>query len=135
MLDRVGAHVVRRAVWVILASVAAVIGLNVMVPQLETVVARDSTAFVPHDAESEIAFREMSRDFGTGPTAQGSWKVASVNSTTGSPGRSPVQTGSAQGRANSLPGSGNSSAVPRNSPGAVTRWLPAPGTWRLLSPS
>lgn len=69
MLDRVGAHVVRRAVWVIVASIAAVIGLNAMVPQLETVIERDSTAFVPHDAESEIAFREMSEEFGTEGTA------------------------------------------------------------------
>jgi len=39
---------VRRA-GVVLAWLAVIIGLNVAVPQLETVIARDSTEFVPAD--------------------------------------------------------------------------------------
>jgi putative drug exporter of the RND superfamily len=57
---------VRRAGWVIVAWLAVIVGLNLAVPQLETVIARDSTEFVPGDAPSMKAFSEMDQAFGSG---------------------------------------------------------------------
>ena len=55
-----------RAGWVVLAWVALAAALNVFVPQLEVVAARDSSAVVPKDAPSIVAVAEMDEAFGNG---------------------------------------------------------------------
>ena len=59
---------VRRAPFVILLWLAVIVGLNTAVPQLEDVIARDNTAFVPDSAASIAAYRHMDDAFGTGTT-------------------------------------------------------------------
>ncbi len=59
-------HVIRRSVWIMLGWVAVVATLNVAVPQIEAVVADDSTPVVPAGAQSVRALDEMDRVFGTG---------------------------------------------------------------------
>jgi len=56
----------RRAGWVVLAWVALAAVLNVVVPQIEEVAARDSTPVVPQDAPSIVAVDEMDKAFGNG---------------------------------------------------------------------
>lgn len=62
-LDRLGEFVRRYrylvvAIWVLLAA-----GLNVAIPQLESVVSEHSTRFVPEDAPSTQVAQEMGREF------------------------------------------------------------------------
>jgi RND superfamily putative drug exporter len=52
--------------WVVVIWLAVVAGLNLGVPQLEKVVADDSTAVVPPDAPSVVATEEMDDIFGSG---------------------------------------------------------------------
>lgn len=59
---------VRRAPLVVLLWLAVIVGLNVGVPQLEAVIAKDTTAFVPKDAPSIAAYSHMDDAFGTGRT-------------------------------------------------------------------
>ncbi|WP_183093483.1 MMPL/RND family transporter [Nocardioides stalactiti] len=56
----------RRAVWVVVAWLALVAALNVFVPQIEEVAAKDSTAVVPEEAPSIVAVEEMGEAFGNG---------------------------------------------------------------------
>ena len=55
---------VRRAVWVVLGWLAIVGVVNVAVPQLEEVVARDSTPVVPESAPAAQALARMNTAFG-----------------------------------------------------------------------
>lgn len=55
-----------RAGWVVLAWVALAAALNVFVPQLEEVAARDSSPVVPEHAPSIVAVAEMDEAFGNG---------------------------------------------------------------------
>jgi RND superfamily putative drug exporter len=55
-----------RAGWVVLAWVALAAALNIFVPQLEEVAARDSSPVVPAYAPSIIAVAEMDEAFGNG---------------------------------------------------------------------
>lgn len=59
---------VRRAPFVVLLWLAIIAGLNIGVPQLEAVIAKDTTAFVPEDAPSIAAYSHMDQAFGTGET-------------------------------------------------------------------
>jgi RND superfamily putative drug exporter len=56
----------RRAVWVVVAWLALAGALNVFVPQIEEVAAKDSTAVVPEKAPSIVAVDEMGKAFGNG---------------------------------------------------------------------
>lgn len=58
--------VVRRGVWVLLAWVAFAAVLNLAVPQIEEVAARDSTPVVPEHAPTIQAVSEMDEAFGNG---------------------------------------------------------------------
>ena len=55
-----------RAGWVVLAWFALTAVLNVAVPQIEEVAARDSSSFVPADAPSMEAAAVMDEEFGSG---------------------------------------------------------------------
>ncbi|HSV39996.1 MAG TPA: efflux RND transporter permease subunit [Nocardioidaceae bacterium] len=57
---------IRMAGWVVLGWLAVVAVVNVGVPQLEEVVAEDSTAFVPDDAPAARGLDEMDDAFGNG---------------------------------------------------------------------
>ncbi|HWJ81761.1 MAG TPA: MMPL family transporter [Nocardioides sp.] len=63
---RLAAFAVRRAVWVLLGWLLVAGVLNVAVPQLEDVAARDSTPVVPTYAPSIEAVHAMDRAFGSG---------------------------------------------------------------------
>ncbi|MDO7867923.1 efflux RND transporter permease subunit [Nocardioides jiangxiensis] len=67
-MENVARLAVRRAPLVILLWLAVIVGLNTAVPQLEDVIARDNTAFVPGSAASIAAYRHMDDAFGTGTT-------------------------------------------------------------------
>ena len=54
----------RRAVWVVVAWLAVAGALNIFVPQIEEVAAKDSTAVVPEKAPSIVAVDEMGKAFG-----------------------------------------------------------------------
>jgi len=56
----------KRAAWVVLAWLALAAALNVFVPQLEEVAARDSSPVVPEHAPSIVAVEKMDRAFGNG---------------------------------------------------------------------
>ncbi|KAA1427761.1 MMPL family transporter [Nocardioides antri] len=56
----------KRAVWVLLAWVALATALNLLVPQLEEVAARDSSPVVPSYAPSIVAMKDMDEAFGNG---------------------------------------------------------------------
>ncbi len=58
-----------RAIWVVGAWLAIVVGLNVGIPQLESVVAGDSTSVVPEEAPSVITIDAMDEIFGNGESA------------------------------------------------------------------
>ncbi|WP_220794414.1 MMPL/RND family transporter [Nocardioides pelophilus] len=60
------AFAVKRAVWVLVAWLVLAAALNVFVPQIEEVAAKDSTAVVPEKAPSIIAVEEMGEAFGNG---------------------------------------------------------------------
>lgn len=66
LLARWAGFTIRRAPFVIGAWVLVVLSLNVLVPQLEEVVAKDSTPFVPATAPSLEAVTAMDREFGNG---------------------------------------------------------------------
>ena len=65
----VSACAVRHARLVIVAWIAIVGGLNVAIPQLEVVVAHDSTSFVPLDAPAVVGLEKMDDQFGDGKSA------------------------------------------------------------------
>lgn len=56
----------KRALWVVVAWLAVAAALNVFVPQIEEVAARDSTPVVPEKAPSIVAVEEMGEAFGNG---------------------------------------------------------------------
>ncbi|MCZ4497905.1 MAG: mmpL10 [Marmoricola sp.] len=58
--------VIARSPWMIGGWLLFVVAVNVLVPQLETVVARDSTPFVPDTAPSLRAVKAMDDTFGNG---------------------------------------------------------------------
>lgn len=65
-LARLARFATRRASWMIGGWLVVVLAVNVLVPQLETVVARDSTPFVPESAPSLQAVKAMDDTFGNG---------------------------------------------------------------------
>lgn len=65
----VSAFAVRHARLVIVGWIAIVGGLNVLIPQLEVVVAHDSTSFVPLDAPAVVGLEKMDDQFGNGKSA------------------------------------------------------------------
>lgn len=62
--NRLGRTVVRYRGLTLVAWIAVAFVLNLVVPQLETVIARASQPMVPDSAESIQAFKEMDRKFG-----------------------------------------------------------------------
>lgn len=66
VLGRLARFTIANAPLMIGGWLLVVIGLNVLVPQLETVVAKDSTPFVPDTAPSLRAVKEMDATFGNG---------------------------------------------------------------------
>lgn len=66
LLARLAAFTIRRAPIVIGGWLLFVVAVNVFVPQLETVVAEDSTPFVPESAPSLRAVKAMDETFGNG---------------------------------------------------------------------
>lgn len=66
VLSRLASFTIAKAPWMIGGWLLVVIALNVLVPQLETVVAKDSTPFVPESAPSLRAVKEMDSTFGNG---------------------------------------------------------------------
>ncbi|MGO4257843.1 MMPL family transporter [Marmoricola sp. RAF53] len=65
-LARLARFVIDHAVWVIGAWLLFAAALNVLVPQIEAVVAKDSTPFVPESAPSLRAVKDMDTTFGNG---------------------------------------------------------------------
>jgi RND superfamily putative drug exporter len=65
-LARLARFTIARAPWMIGGWLLFVVAVNVLVPQLETVVARDSTPFVPTSAPSLRAVKAMDDTFGNG---------------------------------------------------------------------
>lgn len=65
-MKRLVSFPVRRAGWVVLAWLAVIATLNVAIPQLETVIARDSTEFVPETAPSIRAYTDLDEAFRNG---------------------------------------------------------------------
>ncbi len=59
---------IRRASWVLVACMLAIVGVNVVVPQLEEVVAGSSLPFIPENAEAVQTFEAMDQAFGNGKT-------------------------------------------------------------------
>ena len=66
LLRALASLVVRRAVWVLALWLVVAGVVNVAVPQLEEVVADDSTPVVPLDSDSSQAVSLMDREFGSG---------------------------------------------------------------------
>ncbi|MGN6160537.1 MAG: MMPL family transporter [Marmoricola sp.] len=62
----IAAFAVRRAPVVLLLWLVVIAGFNVLVPQLDKVIAHDTTAFIPSYATSMKAFRDLDREFGDG---------------------------------------------------------------------
>jgi putative drug exporter of the RND superfamily len=65
-LARLARFAIGRAPWMLGGWLLFVVAMNVLVPQLETVVARDSTPFVPTTAPSLKAVKAMDDTFGNG---------------------------------------------------------------------
>jgi RND superfamily putative drug exporter len=59
---------IRRASWVLVACLLAIGFVNVVVPQLEKVIADSSLPFVPENAEAVQTFEAMDQAFGNGKT-------------------------------------------------------------------
>ena len=59
---------IRRASWVLVACMLAIVGVNMAVPQLEEVVADSSLPFIPENAEAVQTFAAMDQAFGNGKT-------------------------------------------------------------------
>ena len=68
-LTGLATFVVRRAAWVLVAWLAVVAAVNVAVPQLEAVVAEDSTPVVPEHAPAIETLSRMDSTFGNGRSA------------------------------------------------------------------
>lgn len=66
VLGRLAGFTIAKAPWMIGGWLLFVVAVNVLVPQLETVVAKDSTPFVPETAPSLRAVKEMDSTFGNG---------------------------------------------------------------------
>lgn len=66
LLARLAAFTIRRAPFVIGGWLLLVVAVNVFVPQIETIVAKDSTPFVPESAPSLRAVKTMDETFGNG---------------------------------------------------------------------
>ncbi len=66
VLGRLAGFTIARAPWLIGGWLLFVVAVNVLVPQLETVVGRDSTPFVPTTAPSLRAVKAMDDTFGNG---------------------------------------------------------------------
>lgn len=73
--------IVARAGWVVLGWLALTAVLNLVVPQIEEVAARDSSAMVPEDAPSMVAVTAMGEAFGSGESE--SFVVVAMERTTG----------------------------------------------------
>lgn len=67
--EALSAFVVRHARAVIVVWIALVAGLNVAIPQLEEVVADDSTSFIPLDSSAVVGLERMDDQFGDGKSA------------------------------------------------------------------
>jgi RND superfamily putative drug exporter len=65
-MGRIAAFAVRRGPVVLLFWLIAIAGFNVLVPQLDKVIAHDTTAFIPSYAKSMVAFRHLDQEFGDG---------------------------------------------------------------------
>lgn len=65
-LARLARFTIAKAPWMIGGWLLLVLAVNVLVPQLEVVVAKDSTPFVPESAPSLRAVKEMDDTFGNG---------------------------------------------------------------------
>ncbi|MET3962746.1 RND superfamily putative drug exporter [Marmoricola sp. OAE513] len=65
-LARLARFTIAKAPWMIGGWLLFVIAVNVLVPQLEVVVAKDSTPFVPDTAPSLRAVKDMDATFGNG---------------------------------------------------------------------
>ena len=63
---RVAGLATRRSAWVVLTWAVIAVSVNLLVPQLETVVAEDSTPVLPVDAPSSEAVALMDSTFGNG---------------------------------------------------------------------
>ncbi len=66
LLARLATFTIRRAPFVIGGWLLFVVAVNVFVPQIETIVAKDSTPFVPESAPSLRAVKTMDETFGNG---------------------------------------------------------------------
>lgn len=62
----IAALAVRRGPFVLVFWLIAIAGFNVLVPQLDRVIAHDTTAFIPSYATSMKAFRDLDHAFGDG---------------------------------------------------------------------
>ena len=67
--EALSAFVVRNARAVIVFWLVAVAGLNIAIPQLEEVVADDSTSFIPLDSPAVVGLERMDDQFGDGKSA------------------------------------------------------------------
>lgn len=76
ILARVAHSSVRHAYWIVAGWVAIVVALNVAVPQLETVMADDSTPIAPADSEASLALAAMDDEFGNGASTSFGFVVA-----------------------------------------------------------
>ena len=67
--EAISAFVVRHARAVIVVWIALVAGLNIAIPQIEEVVANDSTSFIPLDSPAVVGLERMDDQFGDGKSA------------------------------------------------------------------
>jgi RND superfamily putative drug exporter len=67
--EALSAFVVRHARAVIVVWVVLVAGLNVAIPQIEEVIANDSTSFIPLDSPAVVGLERMDDQFGDGKSA------------------------------------------------------------------
>lgn len=67
--ETLSAFVVRNSTLVIAGWIALVAGMNLAIPQIETVVQHDSTSFVPLDAPAVVGLQRMDQEFGNGKSA------------------------------------------------------------------
>ena len=67
--EALSAFVVRNARAVIVFWVLLTAGLNIAIPQLEEVVANDSTSFIPLDSKAVVGLERMDDQFGDGKSA------------------------------------------------------------------
>jgi RND superfamily putative drug exporter len=65
-LARLARFAIRRAPWMIGGWLLFVVAVNVLVPQIESVIGKDSTPFVPESAPSLRAVKTMDETFGNG---------------------------------------------------------------------